>query len=107
MTAISDQSQSVIAAETRLLDQRQAEFLKVVRINALTSALVAFAVIVLGGLMLCRAYRRVEGSRASLRRSEEQFRLLHPVLACSRGTRSLRLPGIMSSSQKNSMFGLT
>ena len=29
------------------------------------------------------------------------------ILACSRGTSSLRLPGITSSSPKNSMFGLT
>jgi PAS domain S-box-containing protein len=79
MTAITAQSDALIATENRLLDERQTGFLEVIRIDTLTSALatvLAFAIILLGGLMLWRAYRRMQGSRASLRRSEERFRLL-------------------------------
>jgi PAS domain S-box-containing protein len=79
MSAIVEQIDGMITTENRLLDQRQAEFLTIVRVSALTSALtavLAFAVIVLGGLLLWRAYRRILRSQASLQRSEERFRLL-------------------------------
>ncbi|MBV8118834.1 MAG: CHASE3 domain-containing protein, partial [Alphaproteobacteria bacterium] len=79
MTAITAQTDAVIATENRLLDERQTAFLEAMRIDTLTSALaavLAFAIILLGGLVLWRAYRRMQGSRASLRRSEERFRLL-------------------------------
>ena len=79
MSAITDEIGGVITTENRLLDRRQAAFLNVVRISALTSglaALLAFAVIVLGGLLLGRAYRRMARAQASLQRSEERFRLL-------------------------------
>ncbi len=79
MTAITDQIGAMITTENRLLDQRQAGFLEVARMNALTSALaavLAFAVILLGGLMLWRAYRQLLRSQALLQRSEERFRLL-------------------------------
>jgi PAS domain S-box-containing protein len=79
MSAITDQIGAIIATENRLLDQRQAAFFQVMRINALTSALaavLAFVVILLGGVMLWRAYRRLLQSQASLQRSEQRFRLL-------------------------------
>ncbi len=79
MTAITDQIGMLITTENRLLDLRQAAFLEAARVNALTSALaavLAFAVILLGGLMLRRAYRRILRSQSLLQRSEERFRLL-------------------------------
>jgi PAS domain S-box-containing protein len=79
MSAITDEIGAVITTENRLLDHRQAKFLDIVRVSAATSALAAvlgFAVILLGGLLLWRAYRRMARSQASLQRSEERFRLL-------------------------------
>jgi PAS domain S-box-containing protein len=79
MTTITDQISAIIATENRLLDKQQDKFLEIVRVSALTSALaavLAFAVIMLGGLLLWRAYRRILRSQASLQRSEERFRLL-------------------------------
>ncbi len=79
MSAITEEIGAVISAENRLLDQRQAAFLQVVRVSARTSALaaaLAFVLILLGGLLLWRAYRRIVRSQASLQRSEERFRLL-------------------------------
>jgi PAS domain S-box-containing protein len=79
MSAITNEIGAVITTENRLLDQRQAAFIDAARINALTSALaavLALAVVLLGGLLLQRAYRRISRSRASLQRSEERFRLL-------------------------------
>jgi PAS domain S-box-containing protein len=79
MSAITDEIGGVITTENRLLDQRQATFVDVVRVSAVTSALsaaLAFVVILLGGLLLRRAYRRILRSQASLQRSEQRFRLL-------------------------------
>jgi PAS domain S-box-containing protein len=79
MTAIAAQGEAMIATENRRLDERQSAFLEEVRIDALTSALaavLAFVIILLGGLMLWRGYRRIGASRASLQRSDERFRLL-------------------------------
>ena len=79
MSAITEQLGAVIAAENRLLDERQTSFLKVVRVSAVTSALaaaLAFGLIVFGGFLLTRSYRRMLRSQASLQRSEERFRLL-------------------------------
>jgi PAS domain S-box-containing protein len=79
MTAITAQIDAVITTENRLLDKRQTTFLNVGRASALTSALaavLAFAIILLGGLMLWRAYRRIVRSQVSLQRSEQRFRLL-------------------------------
>jgi PAS domain S-box-containing protein len=79
MSAITDEIGTVITTENGLLDRRQAKFLNTVRVSALTSALaalLAFAVILVGGLLLWRAYRRMARSQDSLQRSEERFRLL-------------------------------
>ena len=79
MRAITDQIGAIIAAENRLLDQRQAAFFEVVRINELTGAIaaaLAFSVILVGGVMLWQAYQRLLRSQMSLQSSEEQLRLL-------------------------------
>ena len=79
MSAIIEQIGGIITTENRLLDRRQADFLDIVRVSTLTNALtavLAFAVILLGGLLLWRAYRRIFRSQASLQRSEQRFRLL-------------------------------
>ena len=79
MKAITDQIGAIIVTENRLLDQRQAAFFEVVRINELTGAIavaLAFLVILVGGVMLWQAYQRILQSQASLQRSEEQLRLL-------------------------------
>ncbi|HUC10152.1 MAG TPA: CHASE3 domain-containing protein [Stellaceae bacterium] len=79
MSAITHEIAAVIANEYRLLYQRQAAFLQVIQMNAMLSAaaaVLAFCIIVLGGLMLHRAYRRMLRSQTSLQRSEEKFRLL-------------------------------
>ena len=79
MSEITGQLEAIITTENRALDQRQAAFFNVMRINELTGALaaaLAFLVILIGGMMLWRAYQRLLRSQASLRRSEEQLRLL-------------------------------
>jgi PAS domain S-box-containing protein len=79
MTAINQEIGAMVAAEDRLLGKRQAAFFEVMQINALISAIaavLALGVIVLGGLLLRRAYRRIVRSQATLQRSEERFRLL-------------------------------
>jgi PAS domain S-box-containing protein len=79
MSAITDEIGAVISGENRLLDQRQAAFLSVARVSVMTSSLaavLALTVILAGGLVLWRGYRRVLRSQDSLRRSEERFRLL-------------------------------
>ena len=79
MSEITGEFEAIITTENRALDQRQAAFFNVIRINELTGALaaaLAFLVILIGGMMLWRAYQRLLRSQASLRRSEEQLRLL-------------------------------
>jgi PAS domain S-box-containing protein len=79
MSAIIEQIGGIITGENGLLDRRQADFLDIVRVSTLTNAstaVLAFAVILLGGLLLWRAYRRIFRSQASLQRSEQRFRLL-------------------------------
>src|SRR5271165_3995985 len=79
MATITDQIGAVITTENRLLDKRQSVFLAITRVSALTSALAAVlaaTVILFGGLMLRRAYRRILRSQALLQHSDERFRLL-------------------------------
>ncbi len=79
MTEITDQIRTVIATENRMLDRRQAALFDEVRIIALTgvlAAILALVVILFGGFLLWRAYRRILRSQALLQRSEERFRLL-------------------------------
>ena len=79
MRAITDQIGAIILTENRLLDQRQAAFFEVVRINELTGAIaaaLAFSVILVGGMMLWQAYQGLLRSQMSLQRNEEQLRLL-------------------------------
>ncbi len=79
MRAIVTEIARVIATEDRLLDARQAGYLRASRVSAMTgvvAAALASIVILLGGLLLARAYRRTERSQSSLERSEERFRLL-------------------------------
>jgi PAS domain S-box-containing protein len=79
MSAITDQIDAVISAENQLLDKRQEAFLALTRTNTAISAaaaVLAFGVIVLGGLLMRRAYRRILRSQTSLQSSDERFRLL-------------------------------
>ncbi len=79
MSTISDHVSALIEGESRLLGRRQAAFFNLVRVSAATSTLAAWlalAVIITGGLVLWRGYRRLIRSQMSLQRSEERFRLL-------------------------------
>ena len=79
MSAITDQIDAVILNENQHLEKRQAAFAALTRTNATISAVaavLAFGVIVLGGLLLYRAYSRILRSQRALQRSEERFRLL-------------------------------
>ncbi|HEY2540146.1 MAG TPA: CHASE3 domain-containing protein, partial [Stellaceae bacterium] len=79
MTAITDQIDAVIVNENQHLEKRQTAFAELTRTNVTISAftaVLAFGVIVLGGLLLYRAYSRILRSQTALQRSEERFRLL-------------------------------
>jgi PAS domain S-box-containing protein len=79
MSAITEEIDAVIANENQTLEQRQGAFAELARANLLISAaaaVLALGVIMLGGLLLHRAYTRILRSQTSLQRSEERFRLL-------------------------------
>ena len=79
MGAISRTVDAIVEAEEKLLKQRQARAAENERTTArtaLVAALLALAVMAVGGLLLVQAFLRARRSERALRASEDQFRVL-------------------------------